>query len=145
MRRDSEPFECIPIAPEEVEGKSKESKNSQVSTSKPQTVNQSKGEGANPKTASKRSSQKRKRKKGKGKGDVPQESEILVGPATIATGRFFGGLIEFFCGEVGRVCDASEAGDEGGFDISDDLPVYTVEEGVVLDLLDGETAVGRGD
>ena len=79
------------------------------------------------------------------KDDVPQESEILVSPAGITTGRFFGDLFELFCGEVGRICDGPKAGYERCFDIPDDGPVYAVEERMVFDLVHTHTAVGGGD
>ena len=79
------------------------------------------------------------------KDDVPQESEILVSPAGITTGRFFGDLFELFCGEVGRICDGPKAGYERCFDIPDDGPVYGVEERMVRDLFNGQPPVGRRD
>ena len=50
-------------------------------------------------------------------------------------------MLEFVCGEVRRVGDGAEPRDERGLDLADRVPVDTVEEWVVLYLLDIQSAV----
>ncbi len=69
--------------------------------------------------------------------NAPKEGEVLVSSGRIRVHRLVRYLLELVCGEVRRICDRTQARDEGRLDVPDGYPVDAVEEGVVLDLLDG--------
>lgn len=77
--------------------------------------------------------------------DVPEECEVLVRARGICAHRFVWYLLELVRGEIGRVCDGAEAGDEGGVDVPDTCPIDPVEKRVMLNLINGQTVVGRRD
>ena len=76
---------------------------------------------------------------------VPQEGEILARTSGVGTNGLVWHLLELVCGEIRSVCDGPKTGDERRLDVADGGPVDAVEEGVVLDLIDGETTVGGRD
>ena len=78
-------------------------------------------------------------------GGVPEEREVLARTCGVPAHGFVRDLLELFCGEVRGVGDGAQAGDEGRLDVPDSLPVDAVEEGMLLDLLYGETLVWRRD
>ena len=79
------------------------------------------------------------------KCDVPQECQVLISPRRIATDRFVRHLFELVRGEVRRVRDRLEPGDERRIDLAYRVPVHAVEERMVLDLIDSKSAVRGGD
>ena len=77
--------------------------------------------------------------------DIPEEREVFVRASRIRADGLVWHLLEFVCGEVRGVGDGAQAGDERRLDVADGGPVDTVEERVVLDLIDSEAAVGGRD
>lgn len=76
------------------------------------------------------------------RSDIPKESQILVGPRRVPAGGFLWDLLELVRREVRRVGNRPQTGHERRLDVADDGPVYAVEEGVVSDLVHGQSSVG---
>lgn len=76
---------------------------------------------------------------------IPEEREVLARAGSVSTDGFVRYLLELVRREVGRVRDRAKAGNERSVDVSDARPVDSVEERMVLDLLDAQTVVRGRD
>jgi len=72
---------------------------------------------------------------------IAKESEVLLSPGSVSPDRLIGNRCKFVGREVGSIGHGSEVGHEWCVDISDRLPVDSVEEGMLADLFNSETLI----
>jgi hypothetical protein len=75
---------------------------------------------------------------------IPEKGEIL-GSRGVCTNGMLWDVFEVLCWEIRCVCDGAEVGNERSIDISERVPVYSIEEWMSLDLVHSIACLLRSD
>lgn len=77
---------------------------------------------------------------------LPKECKVLARVVSVSCRSLVRAtLLKIVDREIRRVGDGPQARYEGGINLPDGIPVHTVEEGMVLDLLDVHSPISAGD